>query len=55
MMTIEELYIWGKEHDCLDYDIEVRCHICGDKHYVYCPTDDELNEVIDKKAKNVLL
>lgn len=54
-MTIQELYEWGKEHNCLDYDIEARCRLCWDRHYVDCPTDDELNEVIDKKAMTVIL
>lgn len=54
-MTILELYNFGKEHNCLDYDIEVRCTLCWDIHCVDYPTNDELNEVIDKKAKTVTL
>lgn len=54
-MTIQDLYDWGKEHNCLDYEIEVRCGTCGDRNVVYCPIEEYLYEYIEEKTKTVIL
>lgn len=54
-MTIEELYEWGKEHNCLDYDIDMRCGTCGDRNCIQYPIEEYLYEYIEEKAKTIIL
>ena len=51
-MTIEELYAWAKEHEVLNYKVEVKYRDAGGEYY---GTDEELYLDIDKDCKIIIL
>ena len=51
-MTIQELYDWAKEHEVLDYKVEVKYRDAGGEYY---GKDEELYLDFDKECKTVIL
>ena len=51
-MTIRELYDWAKEHDVLDYKVEVKYRDDGGEYY---GQDEELYLDINAINKQVIL
>lgn len=51
-MTIEELYKWGIEHDCLDYEIRIQYRDDGGEYF---GCDEEMFLTINEENKIVKL
>ena len=51
-MTIEELYKWGVEHDCLDYEIRIQYRDDGGEYF---GCDEEMFLTINEENKIVKL
>jgi hypothetical protein len=51
-MTIQDLYKWAKEHNCLDFKIRIQYRDEGGTYY---GCDDEVYLVISEDAETVIL
>lgn len=51
-ITIEDLYNWAKDHNCLDYKIKIQYRDEGGTYY---GSDEEVLLVINKENKTIIL
>lgn len=51
-ITIQDLYNWAKDHNCLDYKIRIQYRDDGGNYY---GSDKEVLLVINKENKTIIL